>query len=167
LTSGLLGLFTFTAKLNWGDSVFIEFFDATLYALNGDEDAFTSPSTNLKAGIYKIKPQTSVLLDSKCNKNSQRFFTQVSFRGMHKSVSFFYSGPEKGNGTIAIYDLLGKEIKEISFAYNKEKDELKPALIGHWNLRNSFNEPVSSGCYLIVCSIGNSFFVDKIKIDRN
>lgn len=56
LTSGLLGFFTFTSKLTWGESVAIEFFDASLVALNTDEDVFTSPLPSLHAGTYSIKP---------------------------------------------------------------------------------------------------------------
>lgn len=61
-TSGLLGFFTFTSKLTWGESIAIEFFDAKLIALNTDEDAFTSPLPSMIAGIYKIKqlPQCTI-----------------------------------------------------------------------------------------------------------
>ena len=61
-TSGLLGFFTFTSKLVWGESVSIEFFDASLIALNSDEDAFTSPLPSLHVGTYSIKslPQYTI-----------------------------------------------------------------------------------------------------------
>ena len=55
-TSGLLGFFTFTSKVTWGESVAIEFFDASLVALNTDEDVFISPLPSLHAGTYSIKP---------------------------------------------------------------------------------------------------------------
>ena len=61
-TSGLIGFFTFTSKLTWGESVSIEFFDATLVALNSDEDVFISPLPSMVSGTYSIKqlPQCTI-----------------------------------------------------------------------------------------------------------
>jgi len=168
-TSGLLGMFVFTSKLNWNESVAIEFFDATLYALNGDEDAFTSPSAHLISGTYKVEQQTNVVCNNTPQSRNDRFFARHdNGSGAGSRVCFFYTRGCAANGLIGIYTMNGKRIYEMFFTLPQLSNHTSPALIAQWDLSSNNGNSVAPGTYLAFLSVKENASSAKryaIKID--
>jgi uncharacterized repeat protein (TIGR02543 family) len=84
-TEGLLGVFYFTSKLGWNDSVDIEIYDAVLTSITGggDEDIFPVGSGSFHKGTYSVIQPHTVTFNAGSNGdvNGQSQVVQTVLRG--------------------------------------------------------------------------------------